>query len=492
MNNDASNPILTEDVTFIQHHLPGLNAGTYEIDLEQTLLDEDNNFINDGNKEQIGNTYRFAVIGDRFSIQTPTKVIYATYPAANATGYFNTNFPHVVFSKKTFPWMRYPTKKPQRGVEVMTDKDKPTWLAILTLDENDVTAWQAANPGNPDSFSLQPGTATIEDLFPKSLQNPNSNLGDRVSYFSDTPDAKLEPGQLQQDPIQTLDIPISVFWTIAPCLDDLNFLAHARKVSMLNKSDLKETDGEPVGDFSIVIGNRIPQTGMKTNAYLVSLEEMEDYLPDADGKPKTGMEHLKDKILRLAVLKNWTFYCVDQNDNFVANLQSLNNKGTDFTHLRLPYTGKDNKLASDAFGMGYIPLTHELRTGGQTVSWYRGPLSPQPVKEGRIQIPIMSPDEATLYDPTTGMFDVSYAMAWTLGRQLSLQAKGFSTGLYQWKRGVSNALIVQIEDQLITEAFKSVTDNDNLSQNIPTPRRAVRSLYYGLMNMIAKQNSKDE
>jgi hypothetical protein len=38
------------------------------------------------------------------------------------------------------------------------------------------------------------------------------------------------------------------------------------------------------------------------------------------------------------------------------------------------------------------------------------------------------------YDPAIGMFDVSYAAAWELGRLLSLQSKSFSTSLYQWKR----------------------------------------------------------
>ena len=36
---------------------------------------------------------------------------------------------------------------------------------------------------------------------------------------------------------------------------------------------------DPIGTFSIVIGNRLPQQDKASHAYLVSLEALEDYLP---------------------------------------------------------------------------------------------------------------------------------------------------------------------------------------------------------------------
>jgi hypothetical protein len=71
-------------------------------------------------------------------------------------------------------------------------------------------------------------------------------------------------------------------------------------------------------------------------------------------------------------------------------------------------------------------------------------------------VPIASPDQATFFDPTTGMFDVSYSAAWTLGRMLALQDTAFSTALYSWKRGLTQAAINAIEDALLEQTFAAV------------------------------------
>lgn len=57
------------------------------------------------------------------------------------------------------------------------------------------------------------------------------------------------------------------------------------------------------------------------------------------------------------------------------------------------------------------------------------------------------------FDPTTGMLDVSYAAAWTLGRQLALQDSAFSTALYNWKRGLQQSVVDAVESQILQEQF---------------------------------------
>ena len=102
-----------------------------------------------------------------------------------------------------------------------------------------------------------------------------------------------------------------------------------------------------------------------------------------------------------------------------------------------------------------------MRTGGQTVSWYRGPLVPYPIPQPRIKFPIASPDQATRFDPTTGMFDSSYAAAWTLGRQLALQNKTFSTALYDWKKGLAQQVVDAIENKILEERLKPLLQSDS-------------------------------
>jgi hypothetical protein len=107
--------------------------------------------------------------------------------------------------------------------------------------------------------------------------------------------------------------------------------------------------------------------------------------------------------------------------------------------------------------MGFTPLDHDLRTGENTVSWYRGPLAPYEMDANpRVMLPVASPDQATIFDPTTGMFDASYSAAWTVGRLMALQDSAFATALYTWKQGLSQEVVSQVENGILAEAFGSV------------------------------------
>jgi hypothetical protein len=219
-----------------------------------------------------------------------------------------------------------------------------------------------------------------------------------------------------------------------------------------------------VGSFSIVFGNRLAQTQKKTFACLVSLEQLEPFLPtDEDGGPPPDNQFDGSRFLRLAVLKSWTFFSTGESATFVDQLLRLNGRAPDSTtdavntNLRLLYDG-NNKIVGNALSMGYVPLNNELRTGGRTVTWYRGPLVPYLISKPDVSIPIASPDQAMAFDPTTGMLDDSVAAAWTIGRMIALQDKAFSTALYNWKKGLTQQVVSLIEEEIITEQFAVVLD----------------------------------
>jgi hypothetical protein len=456
-NSSQENPLLNELVTFIQHDVPGLPAGEFKLTVSQRLDTNDEVRIND---EPLINEYTFAVLGDRFRLKNPAEVLYTVFPEDNGRGKYSTVLPHVVFTKSTFPWSRYPTstepEMPPAGTA--TEANVPTWLSVLLFDEDDLTA--------DGPLSLDPVMARIGDLFPKRF-NEDSTLCDNYSYFYKATDTSgIDIGDNLSDPIQIVDIPLELFWKIAPTIEDLKLLAHVRKVSLVNKPTMAGVSdrGEPVGTFSIVFGNRLPQTEKKTFACLVSLEELQAFLPtDEDGGPPAGSDFVSSRFIRLAVLQSWTFYSTGQSATFVDQLLRLNDRpdgsktDADNTNLRIIYTGA-NKIAGNALSMGYIPLNNSLRTGGKTVSWYRGPLIPYLISELGIRFPIDSPDQATVFDPTTGMFDDSLAAAWTIGRMVALQDTSFSTALYQWKKGLTQQVINYIEEQILQEQFSFILD----------------------------------
>ncbi len=452
MAGDDNKYLLNELVTFIQHHLPGLDAGAYQLSVAQTVFDSTTNKQVDDDTLQ--NTYTFAVQGARFALSNPGQTVAGFFPADGGIGEYSTVLPHVLFYKKTLPWIRYPTLKPPftpppPGQD--TEADVPTWLAVLLLDEDDVAQF----PG----LQLKPQNVTIGDLFPPAAYAA-STLGTNLSYFQGTTDTSdLDYGEQPTDAIQAIDLPLQLFWQIAPTLADLNFLAHARQVSLINKPSNPKAapEGEPTGDFSIVFGNRLPQTQKKAYAYLVSLEAMQNYLPTDDGTAPSGMQPTDTRTIRLAVLQNWTFFSTGENAAFTDQVLALNggSTGTNANLRLVPVTGSGT-VVTNALNMGYVPLNHQLRTGGQTVSWYRGPLVPYQIPAARVTLPIASPDAATVFDPTTGMFDTSYAAAWTIGRMLALQDSAFSTALYNWKKTVQAATVTAVENALIAEKFEDI------------------------------------
>lgn len=454
-DNNSEQYLLNEQVSFVQHALPGLDAGMYELQVNQQIFQSDGKTPVSG--EAYSNSYTFAVTADRFSLSSPGSVISSIFPNNNASGEYSNVLPHVVFKKTTFPWTRYPTLEepyapPQPGKDV--DADVPTWLWVLLLDEDDQAAYTAL------TNSLT--TCTTGDLFPTTAYSGSKIPVNTYSYFYAATDlADLEPGELTTDTINVVDVPLGLFWQLAPSVEDLALMAHVRVVSLINQPTNGDSNGEPTGSFSIVFGNRLPNTQRKTTAYLVSLEGMEDFLPQANGSLPAnppGNATATDTI-RLAVLANWTFFSTGQPASFVHTLESLNGctpgsgVSASNTNIRLPYTGTNNVVAG-AFNMGYVPLNETMRTAEKNVAWYRGPLVPYSTASAApLTLPIPSPDAATVFDPTTGMLDTSYAAAWTIGRMVALQDTSFSTGLYNWKKGLGQQVNNNVENTLMMQHF---------------------------------------
>lgn len=459
-------------VSFIQHDLPGLKDGKYRLKVSQNIQHEGKALFG----EPLSAEYNLAVLGDRFSFSNPTNILYSVFPAANASGRYDAVLPSVVFTKTSLPWARTPLNNKAGDVIKVTeprDKDIPTWLTLLLLDEKDLATYSEHYP----DFQLQPQIQTIGDLFPTAML-PTSTLHDHYSYFEHAVSTGqpatdfLDAGQQLTDRVETLDIPVPLFRNIAPSVEDLKYMAHIRKVSLINKATMPGISdvGEPEGCFSIVFGNRLPASNRQSWAYLVSFENMEDFLPSSSFIPH------QEKMIRLAVLKSWTFYSTGDNASFVDKLKHLNGANTTegivndslqlITTLRLPISPRSIPVVKDALSMGYVPLNHHLRSGvkkedigwqgEKTVSWYRSPLCPYSITTARIHPPLVSADQATIYDPTTGMFDVSYASAWTLGRLMALQDKNFATKLYNWKRQLNHKIQNDTERNHLTDLFSDV------------------------------------
>ena len=376
----SSSEAISKKVEFIQYHQPQLESGVYQVSLEQTI---EHDKIKDNNK--FSQELQFAVTGERFSYLTP-KDIFAVFPPQGSLGNHSNIIPHITLNRSTLPWER----SPEQG----KDKSDSPWLVLLLLRDDDFPT---------ASERPQTQVITLEKL---------QNTGDSAKFPSFT----LEPGQDKSDKVTVIDLKKSLLESILPTKSDLAYLAHVRQTKNGDK---------PLGDeLATVIGNRLPQTGGVSTAYLVSVENR--YTSSSEEFNFQGADD--DDLIRLVCLYSWRFSCIDESQTFT---QLLSNANCTPSTLHLPETGNGN--VDRYLSKGYVPLFHELRVGDKTVSWYRSPLTPGEIKD-TIELPARVADELLRYDTNSGMFDVSYAAAWELGRLLTLENQSVALALYNWKR----------------------------------------------------------
>lgn len=387
-------------IEFIEFHRPGLEDGDYEIVITQEVHTAD--------KLKIPSTSfpaakSFTVAGERFGLNPAD--IHAVFPPEGSLGEHSNVLPHVILNRSTLPWER----EAEKG-----NKDAP-WLALLLFD---------------DEEKPRPRIVTLNQL-QAQVKNPKPGEGEFPKFA-------LERAQHAEDLLTVIDVRESLLKSIMPEWEDLKLLTHVRAG--------KDEEEDPTGDeLAVVIGNRLPRPGKSSTVHLVSVENRFngaefDYQSAGD-------------LISLVSLKSWSFACEDEQKSFKKLLENLNQSGTEPSGqpgaLRLSVNRLDpyDPQAAHFLDQGYVLLPHYFRQGDKTASWYRGPLIPgeDPTE---ISLPVRAADELLRYDPNLGMFDASYAAAWELGRLLALQDKGFSTGLFGWKRSHVQEL-VQTEQRLL-------------------------------------------
>jgi hypothetical protein len=490
---------LHKRASFIQHSLPGLDAGRYQISVQQSLKTSAGADISGTGLPSVTRT--FGVAAPRFSLSQDA--IHSVFPQPNGAGEFSGSLAHVVLETEKLPWQRtpyapgnqpsaqtrmYSTVVNGETVPVRYDDDSASWLGVLLVSPSDFGGQ------DPSRLIVQ---GTVDDLIPGTLGGTlPANAYSVFSYLLEPEYAgKTKPpidpgvGILATDAVRYLDVPCTLFNAIAPSIADLEMSAHVRAVEMDAKPIAADATVDARQQYAVVIGNRLPESLPQggggnslpppgTNvAMLVSYEALQFALRghQAGSYYDTSVASLSNGVVRLAVLYQWRFTSwQDTSFEFEMLLKALNgrnsaagNAAVDVPNpmLRLPsppvFSGETDSqtIVQDMLSSGYLPYQHLTRvtpeadpTGtAQTVSWYRGPLIPfgafvpaiaflstaDPVTGEPL---IFSADQLLRFDPNVGMYDVSYAAAWQLGQLLALYNKDFSVALYRWKQQAAMAL----------------------------------------------------
>ena len=445
---ETTDDALTAQVTFIQYHRPTMPPGRYTIEMSQEVAVP-------GTKDQFSVRRQFTVAGDRLSLHAGDVV--TVFPPDGSLGDHSDVLPHVMLERSTLPW------------EFAADKAGAPWLALLLFGEQESlggtltrpaflreyqgadgprvwdhllegrTGWLRPLPHPPEAAlivaraaraaaglgdAFTPDTAAVEAVLDR-YRSPQvvtvADLRDATAGPVHWPGLGGDLGHHQDtDRVTVIDVEKRLLATLLPSERDLPLLAHVRQTP--------GPAGQPATEVAVVLGNRLPPRNGISVVHLVSVEGRY-----ADGGFNLAGVADKDYV-RLVSLKSWQFACVDPQGDLTGLLGALDRTPST---LRLP--PRPDPEAERHLEAGLVPLVHRTRQSGTTVSWYRGPLIPCP-SPGEIALPALTAESLVRYDSALGMFDVSYAAAWELGRLLAVRSAQLAESLYSWKRAHAQAV----------------------------------------------------
>ena len=268
-------------INLLQSHEPLMDAGDYEITVQQTLKVPGKSV----NKAFTPTVRKFSVFGERFVLEPGS--VHSVYPPAGSQGEHSKSFPHIILNRSTLPW--------ERSVD---GARSGIWLALLLFDEVE----------NPEIKTIPLGAFKTSLNFKSTAQSTGPADNGPFHELGDGPD---------DQPIAVIDVKPNVLAEIMPTRADLEFTAHSRRETGNNVRGSVNVIGP---ERAVLIGNRLPKANAISTVHLVSLENR---FVD-NGEFNYGIGAQPDGTIRLVSLKSWSFACIDQKFNLYGMLEHLN------------------------------------------------------------------------------------------------------------------------------------------------------------------------
>ncbi|MBW4716414.1 hypothetical protein [Saccharothrix obliqua] len=405
-------------ISFHDYYQPRATAGVYAVETAQVLKKGEDPVPTPGH-ELPEVVERFEVRAARFVLDESS--VHALYPAEGAEGDYRLTLPHITLDRAVLPWERETDGHALEDVPV-----REPWLALLVFHAGEL-------PDDPDARG---------DAVPRTVEELRHPAEDDVlgpTLADEGIDAAVSASTTK-----TIDVPREVFSAVVPRLDELRHLAHVRDVTT---APALLDDGEVLteGRYAVVAANRFARTTGAYAVHLVSLEGWKELLGD-DAVPD------EYRAVRLCSLRSWSFRS-DAAAVLDARslLDALADPGRDDPENLAPRLRPGGGVSGDAaeyaarrLWLGYVPVPYRVGSGELTFGWYRGPCAPAAVPRvpvvGR-STPHPTADHALIFEPENGLFDVSYAAAWTLGRVLALSDPAYAAELARARRELANEVV---------------------------------------------------
>jgi hypothetical protein len=396
------------NINFIASLQP-LDAGDYLLQVQQTMTGTG---LNTGTYFSTPTTQSFYVDAPQFIL--PADQIGPVLPAANMVGDYAWVLPQIQLNGATLPWAR--AASPQNT--------NAPWLALIVLRDDELV-WN---------------TATNSPIFPTTVGQLTATPQPTGYFFPPlTASCKREAAT---DPVQTMRMSKTVFSAVMPRQAEIAQLLHCR--------DLVPVAGDAQGDrarqVAMATANRFPSPmyNGRNHCFLVSLEGYYDYLTPSPVFPNDPQG---TQPVQLVVLNYWSFVTTaGVGAGFSAGLPKNIAQAASLL-LRVPATtGGRNVSVDTRLQNGYVPFEYATGLGAVTYAWYRGPLSPVLAPAlPLVASELPTSDAAMIYAEGEGVFDLSYAAAWQMGRALALADTRFAMDLLAYRTAAYRVLGLLME-----------------------------------------------
>lgn len=501
---DEIDPLPAGQEQLNSYWAPGLEAGPqHRIKVSQTI-----DPLNGETPLQLEAEQDFFVDAPQFSL--PAGTVHSTYPPA---GYSDDHriLPHVVLTDPHLPWERLGSEKEGTNAEL---KEKIRMLSVDAGGEQvrNRVPWLVVFSFSQDELRLSPEDLNDSTgIFHKTSvgvakpvkQSPtmtvNMSVTDLWALTSDvvTPVTRnlVAPGQEdgRGDFIFVKpDLFTSLFSTFdkdgkrvvpsEPDTSQYKYLSHVRKI---NGAGMALAGVEDTAVFSIVVGNRAGPLDDATSAtmcvHLVSIEGVEQMKFPSD----------QQRLVALCSLYSWNYTVLPPNALNVPD--AFEHLGRTLDVLRAPeriiapLRSSDDKIrqrVARRLDDGYSLVKYRTQTGEATVALYRGPFTPTYVPQlEHITTCSNSGVDMQILDKDIGIMDITYSVAWQVGRVLALGDESFTAALGRLRTAIHKPALKTAKLQTVKDINDTaIRTRTELLEDLPNAVRSLAAIHTSSRN----------
>ncbi|PNY27029.1 Uncharacterized protein TCAP_03025 [Tolypocladium capitatum] len=403
----------------------------------------------------------FFVDAPQFSL--PEGSVHSTYPPP---GYPDTNriLPHVVLTDPHMPWerlgspsqgtnmeLRMKMKALAEGAKGEPVRNRVPWLVVLSFSQDELRLPPRDLDGSSSIFR-NTSAGVVKPVKQSATMTVNMSIDDLWKLTADvtTPvTADLGPESIKDSRGDFIFVKPDLLTSLFPASDSngnpvrgsrpstlqYQFLAHVRKI---NGQGMALAGVEDTAVFSIVVGSRAGPldnaTAATACAHLVSIEGVENMA-------WPGPSH---RYVALCSLHSWNYTVLPANTLNVPD--AFEHLGRTLDVLRAPEeairplrtsSDKIQHLVAKRLDDGYTLVRYRTQTGEATVALYRGPFTPSYVPPlENMTTSSNSGVDLQVLDKQLGIMDVTYSVAWQVGRTMALCDEAYTAALNRLRTAI--------------------------------------------------------